>query len=144
MNADTQTSPALAVYSEFCGRSTVMPRNAGRCEVQIAEVCRGWAESYQHRKRRGQCAPEEKWAPSNGLAVCGSGTTGCHGWIHRNPELAREQGWEVSLYDDPASTSVWLHNPNFYGRRELFLLRDDGDVTSAPDDDPKRESGVAV
>lgn len=127
------------IYSERYARDTVMARNARMCEIQIEGVCRGMAETYQHRKRRGHCSPAERWAPSNGLAICGSGTTGCHGWIHRNPEAARERGWEVSAWGDPARESVWLRNPSLLGM-ELYLLRDDGGLEIAPDDDPKRQN----
>ncbi len=126
------------IYSEDYARKRVLPRNMGACEVQIPGVCRGHVESYQHRKRRGNCTKFERWAPSNGIAVCGDGTTGCHGWIHANPEAAQAQGWEVLTEENPAEVSVWLHNPNVLGR-ELFLLRDDGDLDVAPWDDPKRQ-----
>lgn len=30
--------------------------------------------------------------PSNLILLCGSGTTGCHGWVHANPKAARAEG----------------------------------------------------
>lgn len=38
----------------------------------------------------------------NGISLCGSGTTGCHGWVHANPAESRDCGWMVSSWDDPA------------------------------------------
>ena len=45
--------------------------------------------------------------PSNLLTLCGSGTTGCHGWTHAHPAQAREDGFLVSAYNDhPETTPV--------------------------------------
>jgi hypothetical protein len=65
------------------------------CEVRIHGVCLGKGTNYQHRKNRSQCAKYERWAPSNGLYVCGSGTTGCHGYIHAHPKESYANGWMV-------------------------------------------------
>lgn len=35
-------------------------------------------------------------SPVNGLTLCGSGTTGCHGWAERNRAAAARLGWSVS------------------------------------------------
>lgn len=32
-------------------------------------------------------------SPANLILLCGSGTTGCHGWVHAHPALAYEMGW---------------------------------------------------
>lgn len=47
--------------------------------------------------------------PSNLLTLCGSGTTGCHGWVEGHPEWAKAQGWSVSVYerDHVATIPVW-------------------------------------
>ena len=58
------------------------------------------------------------------MALCGSGTTGCHGHITSHPKLAREQGWSVPSWADPATTLVWI-----YGR-EYVLLTPGGDYTT--------------
>lgn len=53
-------------------------------------------------------------APANLLTLCGSGTTGCHGWVEHHPEWAKAHGWSVSrtwadgrLLIDPADVAVW-------------------------------------
>lgn len=33
--------------------------------------------------------------PANVIDVCGSGSTGCHGYIHEHPAEAYEKGWLV-------------------------------------------------
>jgi len=41
-------------------------------------------------------------------------------WITVNPKRAREQGWTVPSYADPATTPVWVAG------RELVFLTPDG------------------
>jgi hypothetical protein len=77
--------------------------------VRVCELCfANRATNYQHRKNKAQCSTAEMWTPVNGLDVCGSGTTGCHGWIHSNPTKARELGWMVGREEDPAEVPVLL------------------------------------
>jgi len=46
--------------------------------------------------------------PSNLLTLCGSGTTGCHGWVEHHPKAAQAHGWSVARYQpDPQSVPVW-------------------------------------
>lgn len=60
--------------------------------------------------------------PANLVSVCGSGTTGCHGWLTANPVLGREQGLVLTQQDDPTKvpTAAW------YG---VVLLDDEGFFT---------------
>ncbi len=39
--------------------------------------------------------------PSNGVTLCGHGTSGCHGLVHANVAWAEEQGWMVKSHEDP-------------------------------------------
>jgi hypothetical protein len=57
--------------------------------------------------------------PSNVVTLCGTGTTGCHGWVEAHREQATEQGWLlVSIVDRhlPVRTIV----------SSLVTLLDDG------------------
>lgn len=58
---------------------------------------------------------------SNLLLLCGSGTTGCHGWVTNHPELARQGGWSVRSYMTPRTVVVSL-----FGGRRVYLT-DGGD-----------------
>ena len=58
---------------------------------------------------------------SNILLLCGSGTTGCHGWVESNREEAYDAGLLVRMGQAPIDTPVTL----FHG---TFLLDDDGGV----------------
>lgn len=104
------------VTSQALARRLVRERSGGLCEVCGTAK----ATNYQHRKGKAHCSPEEMWAPSNGLDVCGHGNaTGCHGLIHQNPTGAKANGWTVPSWGDPKSTAV-------YRLSQLVLLSDDG------------------
>jgi hypothetical protein len=58
-----------------------------RCGISLEVV----AGSRHHRKRRRDGGHET----SNLVLLCGSGTTGCHGWAHANPAAARASGYII-------------------------------------------------
>ena len=41
------------------------------------------------------------------LQLCGSGTTGCHGWVHAHPARAYRLGYLVHTGKDPATIPVY-------------------------------------
>ncbi|WP_051393065.1 hypothetical protein [Glycomyces arizonensis] len=88
--------------SEKRARQLVRERSGGVCEVCGAAR----ATNYQHRKNRSQGGP---WSAANGLDVCGSGTTGCHGYIHAHPDEACLKGWSVRSWDDEHAIPVQTH-----------------------------------
>ncbi|RSN65449.1 HNH endonuclease [Amycolatopsis sp. WAC 04182] len=104
--------------NEKQARRIVRLRSEGDCEVRIQDVCLGRATNFQHRKNRSQGG---LYLPSHGIDVCGSGTTGCHGWIHANPAESYANGWSVKSTQDPATVPFkhWLHG--------WVLPDDDGD-----------------
>lgn len=61
-----------------------------------------------HRRPRGMGGT--KRGDANGLAnlltLCGSGTTGCHGWVESHRAEARAAGLLVSLHADPQDVPV--------------------------------------
>lgn len=77
-------------------RAFVYERSGGRCEASVAGVCEGRGTNAHHKQMRGQGGKDD---PENLLWVCGSGTTGCHGWIHANPTQAIALGLLVSSFD---------------------------------------------
>ncbi len=99
-------------------RQTVYQR-ANYC----CERCGIYAQggSVHHRRPRGM-GGDKRAATStaaNALLLCGSGTTGCHGWVESNREEAYARGLLVRRHDDPAAVPVEL----LYG---TFLLNVDG------------------
>lgn len=111
---------------ERLAREAVRRRSGGDCEIRT-DRCLGRATNFSHRKAEGQGGP---WRASNGLAACGSGTTGCHGWCHEHPEEAREHGWFVSAFTpDPSQVPAWIWHQ---GVRRMYLLDDEGGLVPAP------------
>ena len=95
-------------------RRLVRERSGGICEICGAAR----ATNYQHRQNRSQAGV---WSASNGLDVCGSGTTGDHGYIHAHPAESYERGWSVHSWDNPAEVPVqtalgWVLLDNDGGR----------------------------
>jgi len=86
-------------------RAIVAERSGGTCEVRIPRVCLGRATNFQHRKNRSQGG---EYSAANGLHVCGSGTTGCHGYIHAHPAESYAEGWSVRSGQDPGREPVRL------------------------------------
>lgn len=62
----------------------------GRCGCPGTEI--------QHRMRR----REGGHSPSNLALMCNT----CHRWAHANPEEARQAGWVVPTYADPADVPM--------------------------------------
>jgi hypothetical protein len=57
--------------------------------------------------------------------VCGSGTTGCHGWIEHHPDKAGKEGWHVRPWEDPDEVPVKIL------RQEWQTLLDNGEVSES-------------
>lgn len=62
--------------------------------------------SRHHRKLRSQCTRVEKHQVQNLILLCGSGTTGCHGFVHMHPTIAYENGWCVKSFQDQLEVPV--------------------------------------
>ena len=86
-----------------------------RCGRQVVTVGR----SIHHRKprRMGGTRSAATQAASNLLVVCGSGTTGCHGWVEAHRTQALADGWLLHDGDEPLDTRVL--------RRHVWVLLDD-------------------
>lgn len=94
--------------AERDARDLVWARASRETDYPLCEVC-GLKppDEYQHRKAKAHCTRAERWAPANGLAVCGHGNLyGCHGRIHQNPIEAEQHGWTVLSGQDPLLESV--------------------------------------
>lgn len=76
-------------------RFTVLGRNGYKCEKCGDDFL--WGVSVHHRRPRmmGGSKNELLHLPANLIALCGSGTTGCHGWVESNRDKARELGYLI-------------------------------------------------
>jgi len=99
-----------------------------RATVKLVRERDGWAcvrcgnpatLTTQHRVARGMGGTRAAWInqPANLLTLCGSGTTGCHGWVESHPKDATALGYACSRYVDPVDHPVrtwqgrvWLTN----------------------------------
>lgn len=109
-------------------REVVLTRAQGCCE-RCSAVLRGEPGvgfSVHHRRPRGMGGSRRHnvTSPVNLVALCGSGTTGCHGAVESNREAAFEAGWLVRQAADPALIPV-----DVFGLGLVFLTGD-GDYRS--------------
>jgi len=80
--------------------------------------------SIHHRRPRGMGGTKDPAAGGvpNGVLLCGSGTTGCHGEVEANRVQALADGWLVPQGTDPATVPirhrtlgvVWLSEDGMY------------------------------
>jgi hypothetical protein len=113
-------------------RELVLERDEYRCAVcgiGILEI----PFSVHHRRNRGSGGSSDPAinAPSNLLTVCGTGTTGCHGWIGSSPAEALEHGYAVSLNSREATTDVPVVHVVFGA--SVYLLDDEPWIRFPPD-----------
>jgi hypothetical protein len=105
-------------------RELLYQRAHGGCEM-----CGKWAaNNAHHRKNRSQGGEDTL---SNLLLLCGSGTTGCHGWVTEHPEESVSNGWSIhGRIAVPADVKV-LRFDRVLGVKVWALLTDDGGTEAA-------------
>ncbi|MFI0469270.1 HNH endonuclease [Saccharopolyspora sp. 5N102] len=83
--------------------------------------------NIHHRRPRGAGGSKDPATntPSNLLLLCGSGTTGCHGWVESYRIIAYRHGWLLHSWQLALDTPVRIHD------RGLVLLDDIGGMTPA-------------
>lgn len=88
----------------------------------VCEICGcARATNAQHRVNKSQGG---SWALSNLIHVCGSGSTGCHGYIHSHPERSYANGWSVRQSMNPRHMPALLKAE--HGLLQYMWLYDDG------------------
>jgi hypothetical protein len=86
-------------------KQIVRDRSAGICEVCQAAP----ATNFHHRRARGMGGTRRPiHGPDWVLHLCGSGTTGCHGYIETHPEVSYARGWKLRGTRDPSIAPVQL------------------------------------
>jgi hypothetical protein len=80
------------------------------CEICGADLMNNTPVSLHHRLPRGMggSSHPDRHSSSNLMAVCGTGTTGCHGVIESYRAQAYEHGWLVRRGQDPAEVEVLI------------------------------------
>lgn len=72
-----------------------------RCGIRLGS----WF-SRHHRNPRGMGGTQRTMTAADGLVLCGSGTTGCHGWVERHRDEARTYGWLLQGGGPPTDVAV--------------------------------------
>lgn len=101
--AQRDTGPTRTVRHTVKARASMC---CERCSVPVAAM----PHEVHHRRPRGaggSSRPDTN-LPSNLVLLCGTSTTGCHGFCESERDAAREQGWLVRQGGDPAAVPV-LH-----------------------------------
>lgn len=73
-------------------------RFCARCDRSLVD----YPSSIHHRlpRRMGGTKNPLSNDTRNLITLCGTGTTGCHGWVESHREEALAQGWLIRSYDD--------------------------------------------
>jgi hypothetical protein len=126
-----------------------MPRSSGYRARRIKELvdrrdgehCRRcghlvWGDDFSrhHRIPRGAGGSARVDRVSNILKLCGSATTGCHGWIEKHRADAEILGYLLPKLNpdiDPETEPIFIHEFGW------VLLGDNGSITPCPE--PRRE-----
>jgi hypothetical protein len=89
-----QRLPAETAADERHARKLVRLRDGEMCVRCMRDPGTNW----DHRKNR---SVGGRWEVQNGQMLCGSGTTGCHGWVTSHPEEACREGWACPSWYRP-------------------------------------------
>ena len=84
------------------GREAIIARANFVCELCYGPLT---TMSLHHRRPRGMGGSKSPWIhdPENLLALCGTGTSGCHGKVESNRDRAYRYGWLVRYGNIPHS-----------------------------------------
>lgn len=95
-----------------------------RCGIGLQRSDRGYSWSAHHRAPRSMGGTREPWVSkaANGVLLCGTGTTGCHGWVEKHRSEAIAQGWLVSRIRIHVAADI----PVLYWDGTVRQLDDDG------------------
>lgn len=113
-------------------RIAVVAREQERCARCDGTLYGVYGYSLHHRQPRGMGGSKRNPhinLPSNFLAVCGSGTTGCHGYIEQNRRWAYDAGFLVRRPLDPALIPVLGYRG---GGTYPVWLDDEGHLLTTP------------
>jgi len=95
-----------------------------RCGVPLSPNARGFEWSVHHRCPRSSGGTRRLWVneAANGLLLCGTGTTGCHGRVESYRAKATAEGFLVSANGRLTAEEVGVRHV-LHG---LVLLTDEG------------------
>lgn len=111
-------------------RAVVLARDGHRC-ARCGTSCLNVPASVHHRRARGMGGTRDARSsdPRNLVLLCGTGTTGCHGWIESHRSAALDTGCLIRSYDELSRPLITR-----YGTR-IVLTADGGRDDVWPADD---------
>lgn len=128
-------STCIGLLDQF-GRGATMSDRQFQESKRIALQRQGWhcmrcgrnlhdpsvwpGRSGHHRQLRRRADPTVRDLPCNIVELCGSGTTGCHGWTHAHPAEAERSGYIIPSWRDPLNAPIRDWNGDWW------WLLDDG------------------
>ena len=90
MSAEFTPKQVRHLFFEREGQRCFYCRRPLSFNLRGSVVAGGW--SLHHRKGRGMGGTRERMTCAHGLVLCGTGSTGCHGWVTEHPKEAFEYG----------------------------------------------------
>lgn len=113
--------PKASRKVQEAARNIVRTRDGSRCQMCGCSIVDA-PSSIHHRRRRGMGGSALLERPSNLVRLCGTGTTGCHGFVESNRTQSTTRGWLLGFLDNPEEIPLLC----FDG---WMLLGDDGSRT---------------
>jgi hypothetical protein len=71
---------------------------------------------------------QELHKSANLIVLCGTGTSGCHGWVESNRDKARELGYLIQKVESAGeipfqdNNGLWWYLDNNGGKRQLDIV----------------------
>jgi hypothetical protein len=107
---------------------SVLLRDNFRCVRCGVLLLSAEGRSVHHLLNRSQGGKD---AASNLILLCGSGTTGCHGWVTEHPRQARDEGgWARRSRGPLLPDEIPVLYAQEGGRQGWFTLGDDFSLTA--------------
>lgn len=121
-------------------RAAILQVGDGRC-IGCGRV----DVTCQHRRARGMGGTDNLALghPANGVPLCGSGTTGCHGWVEAHPRMARLLGYALEPGESALDAPFFDRTYGGWRRWTVDLLVEYVDETEL-DNDAERYLALAT
>lgn len=102
-------------------RGQLILRSGARCETCGGALgSAGWSAHHRCLRGMGGTRRADINVLSNLLALCGSGSAGCHGWVHGHPSKSYRLGWMIPSTEEVFTAASLTPVVLYSGRRVLL------------------------